>query len=904
MNSLLQTLFMTKELRRRLYRWQFQEHLQTSKEDSIPYQLQVLFGRLQLTSQSSVDTKGLIHSFGWDSMETFIQNDVQEFCRVLFDAIERSVGRSEEKSMVSEMFQGELIDYVCCQSCHTESHRQDQFLDISLAIRTSPTQPSHSTLTQALEAFIRPEVLSGPNQYFCSHCNRKTDAIKGLRFKTFPKVVMIQLKRFELDMERMVRRKVEDYVEFPMEMDLGKYEMGRRVEREGRKEVREDRPMAYILNPVSGPLPASRDSSPLPHPFHPSLSPSLPRSPSLYSLYSVLVHSGSISGGHYYAYIKSFEDHNWYRFNDSQVTKATVAEVKGTYGGKDGTAYLLVYQREGEETGDIQDQEVPEEVRKEVEEEKVRAKIDRETAYAKTQVTPLRLFHKGHEKVVEVSRSLSISSLIPVFQTQFHLSSPLRIRKYSPFHGTIGEVLGESNTLEESGLNTGNAAVIGEEMKEDGQFEEFKYGDFELKVVPWREKMCESGLLTYAEKIAAPVKVLVNQRSLWQDVREEIRRKLYPETQEVLIQRRTYIGEGVEVLSPPPSSTVSDLRLSDSSILLVEPFTLSSLWLHEIHLDLYRAEIHFNPFTYSHVLSLKDLQLRVLIDLRATIHDLKVAISDVIGEDISRFIVKKGLNRSGPELIDMKQTLVSAGFGPISGVYLERGLPLQVNDVRLVVSLISPASRRLGPTALVTLWDLCTVTVHCATLISEAKQTLFDTISGLYPSMNLPFDRLVMREIGLSRPGKVVEEGRVGKEGEMGERQVGLQVCEGWGEGRMLVTVKEWREEGLGTGRFVGVCRDWTMQELGVHLSAVSHIPLSRLLLQSVSSLTLFQLSDLLTEPWVSPLSRPESISVPPLSLYPDSLLLIRDSQTPLKPHFSSLPIPEKPLIIRLKGES
>lgn len=31
-----------------------------------------------------------------------------------------------------------------------------------------------------------------------------------------------------------------------------------------------------------------------------------------YKLYSVLVHSGSATGGHYYAYIKSFEKNKWY----------------------------------------------------------------------------------------------------------------------------------------------------------------------------------------------------------------------------------------------------------------------------------------------------------------------------------------------------------------------------------------------------------------------------------------------------------------------------------------------------------------------------------------------------------------------------------------------------------------
>ena len=32
----------------------------------------------------------------------------------------------------------------------------------------------------------------------------------------------------------------------------------------------------------------------------------------VYELYAVLVHAGTQGGGHYYAYIKSFEDKKWY----------------------------------------------------------------------------------------------------------------------------------------------------------------------------------------------------------------------------------------------------------------------------------------------------------------------------------------------------------------------------------------------------------------------------------------------------------------------------------------------------------------------------------------------------------------------------------------------------------------
>ena len=87
MNSLLQSLFMTPEFRRALYAWTYNED--GDKAESIPLQLQQLFGLLQLSEESAVDTKALTKSFGWEGSEVFQQQDVQELCRVLFDALEQ-----------------------------------------------------------------------------------------------------------------------------------------------------------------------------------------------------------------------------------------------------------------------------------------------------------------------------------------------------------------------------------------------------------------------------------------------------------------------------------------------------------------------------------------------------------------------------------------------------------------------------------------------------------------------------------------------------------------------------------------------------------------------------------------------------------------------------------------------
>ena len=42
--------------------------------------------------------------------------------------------------------------------------------------------------------------------------------------------------------------------------------------------------------------------------------------PFTYELFAIMIHSGSASGGHYYAYIKEFDNNEWYCFNDQTVS--------------------------------------------------------------------------------------------------------------------------------------------------------------------------------------------------------------------------------------------------------------------------------------------------------------------------------------------------------------------------------------------------------------------------------------------------------------------------------------------------------------------------------------------------------------------------------------------------------
>ncbi|XP_010237253.1 ubiquitin carboxyl-terminal hydrolase 12 isoform X4 [Brachypodium distachyon] len=88
----------------------------------------------------------------------------------------------------------------------------------------------------------------------------------------------------------------------------------------------------------------------------------------LYTLHSVLVHSGGVHGGHYYAFIRPTLSDQWYKFDDERVTKEdTKKALEEQYGGEEelpqvnpgfnntpfkftkySNAYMLVYIRESD----------------------------------------------------------------------------------------------------------------------------------------------------------------------------------------------------------------------------------------------------------------------------------------------------------------------------------------------------------------------------------------------------------------------------------------------------------------------------------------------------------------------------------------------------------------------------
>jgi ubiquitin C-terminal hydrolase len=70
---------------------------------------------------------------------------------------------------------------------------------------------------------MTPEVLDKSNQWHCEQCEKRVDALKGLKLKELPPIITLQLKRFDYHYSTMTRIKLNNRVSFPFYLDMGKY---------------------------------------------------------------------------------------------------------------------------------------------------------------------------------------------------------------------------------------------------------------------------------------------------------------------------------------------------------------------------------------------------------------------------------------------------------------------------------------------------------------------------------------------------------------------------------------------------------------------------------------------------------------------------------------------------------
>eukprot|EP01022_Parablepharisma_sp_SALTPOND_P019901 TRINITY_DN3485_c0_g1_i1.p1 TRINITY_DN3485_c0_g1~~TRINITY_DN3485_c0_g1_i1.p1 ORF type:complete len:2266 (+),score=263.03 TRINITY_DN3485_c0_g1_i1:3212-10009(+) len=317
-NSFFQQLFMMPNLRSKLLHINCKE-LEMSKDcDKVLVNLQRTFNALSESKEQYYSPKEFCNDFKdlqGNPINLFQQQDVDEFFNHLAEKVESELALLNEKQIFNEEFE---ITVTCeitslesafpYSSKSTETH-----LSLPLMIKGC------KSIEEGLTTFTRGDILDGDNKYYCEKYSKSLKANKRSFIKKLSQTVIINLKRFEFDRNTSRRRKLNDFCEFPQEIDFYKWTQDGQMGK----------------------------PNPFPKEFR-------------YTLVGVLIHSGSTEGGHYYSFIKernpkSANYGKWFEFNDTIVSPFDLSELKTqAFGdqrndslfGTSTNAYLLFYEKE------------------------------------------------------------------------------------------------------------------------------------------------------------------------------------------------------------------------------------------------------------------------------------------------------------------------------------------------------------------------------------------------------------------------------------------------------------------------------------------------------------------------------------------------------------------------------
>lgn len=319
LNTIIQTLFHIKEFTKELFK-------QPPGEKTV--QMQKLFYNLGKDAMYA-DTKDFTNAFKLKDEDIDEQQDIQEFFKVLLDELEKEAKNTPFFKYIEDTFYGTLGTTIRCEKgCVRE--RTEKYNDLQLVMDLPCMENSRTSLEDSLHDYVRTTDLHEPNLYNCEE-HGYVKATKTDYCKTFPPVLFLQVKRFNMNYETGDVYKLNNYYSFPKTIDLSQYTPDKETDNN-------------------------------------------------YTLYAVNVHMGNgMSEGHYYAYIK--KSNGWYKFNDNYVTRCMEKEaVQETFGGRHpyknrirtSNAYYLVYIRTSQinKILNAEVNEVPADVKMSVEKEK------------------------------------------------------------------------------------------------------------------------------------------------------------------------------------------------------------------------------------------------------------------------------------------------------------------------------------------------------------------------------------------------------------------------------------------------------------------------------------------------------------------------------------------------------
>lgn len=186
---------------------------------------------------------------------------------------------------------------------------------------------SRFTLYEMLDYFMKPEKLSGSNQYSCDQCRANVDGERRVQIAKLPNVLMLSLKRFSFDVKSQTKPKLLHVVDYPEELTF--CTVGDIIK----------------LGPKNSSVFAEEDITMKNEEAEQAMDTcSALRS---YKLCSVVVHSGhTCEAGHYYSYASdaATAEPQWYCFNDERTHETSYKDfLEREETSTTDTTYIVMY---------------------------------------------------------------------------------------------------------------------------------------------------------------------------------------------------------------------------------------------------------------------------------------------------------------------------------------------------------------------------------------------------------------------------------------------------------------------------------------------------------------------------------------------------------------------------------
>lgn len=235
--------------------------------DHLLYQLQYVFSGLKYSDKQYINPKGFTHAFkdmDGNPINVLEQMDADEFFATFMDKLEELMKGTDYSKLIKQHFGGLQVTEIIGKDCTHRSERHEPFITIPVEVKNK------NSILEGLESFVSGELLEGENAYQCDHCDSKVRALRRVCIKHLPNFLIIALRRFEFDFDTMRRNKVNDYCEFPFELDMEPYTQEGLDERSKSKEGSPKRHRDEYYK---------------------------------YNLRGIVIHSGTADSGHYYSYI-------------------------------------------------------------------------------------------------------------------------------------------------------------------------------------------------------------------------------------------------------------------------------------------------------------------------------------------------------------------------------------------------------------------------------------------------------------------------------------------------------------------------------------------------------------------------------------------------------------------------